>query len=165
MRLLLVPRRDGSQPVGERGRQAPVTAAPAPERDHVVAASETVTLVLGEDSPLPESAADVEDLVRLLRGHIAQLGARTAPHVPALLRAQRLCSDRIPEGYVSSRVHLVRLAKATQELTAYVERGGPGPNSKEGGRRWPRPTLNVLRGTVFALALACLIFAASVPRT
>ncbi|MCW1097802.1 hypothetical protein OJ963_28530 [Streptomyces sp. RS2] len=62
-------------------------------------------------------------------------------------------------------MHLVRLAKATQELTAYVESGGPGPNSREDGRRWPRPTLNVLRGTVFGLALACLIFAASVPRT
>ncbi|MFF0165345.1 DUF6415 family natural product biosynthesis protein [Streptomyces prasinus] len=165
MRLSLDPRRDGSQLVGGRGRQAPVTEAPAPDRDHVVAASETVTLVLGEDSPLPESAADVEDLVRLLRGHIAQLGTRTAPDVPALLRAQQLRSDSIPEGYVSSRVYLVRLAEATQELTAYVERGDPGPISGESGRRWPGPTVNVLRGAVFALALACLVFAASVPRT
>lgn len=130
-----------------------------------MAALETVALVLGDDSPLPESAADVEDLVRLLRGHIAQWGAQTAPDVPALLRAQQLCSESIPMGYVASRVHLVRLAEATQELTAYVEHGGPGPNSKERERRWPRPTVNVLRGTVFALALACLIFAASVPRT
>ncbi|MDX3366500.1 DUF6415 family natural product biosynthesis protein [Streptomyces sp. ME02-6987-2C] len=165
MRLSLDPRREGSQLVGGPGRQAHVTDAPARERDHVVAALETVTLVLGEDSPLPESAADVEDLVCLLRGHIAQLGASTAPDVPALLRAQQLCSESIPMGYVASRVHLVRLAEATQELTAYVEHGGPGPNSKERERRWPRPTVNVLRGTVFALALACLIFAASVPRT
>ncbi|MFI8093387.1 DUF6415 family natural product biosynthesis protein [Streptomyces sp. NPDC086080] len=165
MRLSLHPRRDGNQLASVRGRQAPVTEAPAPERDHVVAASETVTLVLGEDSPLPESAADVEDLVRLLRGHIAQLGARTAPDVPALLRAQQLCSGSVPEGYVSSRVYLVRLAEATQELTAYVERGGPGPISGEGRQRWPRPTVNVLRGAVFALALTCLVFAASVPRT
>ncbi|MDI3421894.1 DUF6415 family natural product biosynthesis protein [Streptomyces luteolus] len=165
MRLSLDPRRDGSQLVGGRGRRAPVTEAPKPERDHVVAASETVTLVLGEDSPLPESAADVEDLVRLLRGHVAQLGARTAPGIPALQRAQQLCSDSIPEDYVPSRVYLVRLAEATQELTAYVEEGGPGPISVEGRRRWPMPTVNVLRGAVFALALACLIFAASVPRT
>ncbi|MFD6597810.1 DUF6415 family natural product biosynthesis protein [Streptomyces coelicoflavus] len=165
MRLSLDPRREGSQLVGGPGRQAHVTDAPARERDDVVAALETVTLVLGEDSPLPESAADVEDLVRLLRGHIAQLGASTAPDVPALLRAQQLCSESIPMGYVASRVHLVRLAEATHELTAYVEHGGPGPNSHERERRWPRPTINVLRGTVFALALACLIFAASVPRT
>ncbi|WP_445529724.1 DUF6415 family natural product biosynthesis protein [Streptomyces cyslabdanicus] len=164
MRLSLDSRRDGSQLVGGRGRRAPVTEAPAPERDHVVAASETVTLVLGEDSPLHESAADVEDLVRLLRGHVAQLGARTAPGIPALLRAQQLCSDSVPEDYVPSRVYLVRLAKATQELTAYVEPGGPEPISVEGGRRWRRPTVNVLRGAVFALALACLVFAASVPR-
>lgn len=165
MRLSLDPHRDGSQPVGERGRRAPVTEAPVPTRDHVVAASETVTLVLGEDSPLPESAADVEDLVRLLRGHVAQLGAQTAPGIPALLRAQRLCSDSVPEGYVPSRVYLVRLAEATQELMAHVERGGPGPISVQGGRRWRKPTVNVLRGAVFALALACLVFAASVPRT
>ncbi|MGW0999711.1 DUF6415 family natural product biosynthesis protein [Streptomyces sp. NPDC002523] len=164
MRLSLDPRRDGSQLVGGRGRRAPVTEAPVPERDHVVAASETVMLVLGEDSPLPESTADVEDLVRLLRGHVAQLGARTAPGIPALLRAQQLCSDSLPEDYVPSRVYLVRLAEATQELTAYVDRGGPEPISVEGGRRWPRPTVNVLRGAVFALALACLVFAASVPR-
>ncbi|MFD4258727.1 hypothetical protein ACFWR9_14085 [Streptomyces sp. NPDC058534] len=165
MRLSLDPRRDGSQLVGGRGRRAPVTGAPAPERDHVVAASETVTLVLGEDSPLPESAADVEDLVRLLRGHVAQLGARTAPGIPSLLRAQQLCSDSMPEDYVPSRVYLVRLAEATRELMAYVERSDPGPISVEGRRRWPRPTVNVLRGAVFALALACLVFAASVPRT
>lgn len=165
MRLSLDPHRDGSQPVGERGRRAPVTEAPAPTRDHVVAASETVTLVLGEDSPLPESAADVEDLVRLLRGHVAQLGARTAPGIPALLRAQRLCSDSVPEGYMPSRVYLVRLAEATQELMAHVERGGPRPISVEGGRRWRKPRVNVLRGAVFALALACLVFAASMPRT
>ncbi|MER6331405.1 DUF6415 family natural product biosynthesis protein [Streptomyces sp. NPDC001034] len=165
MRLSLDPHRGDSQPVGGRGRRAPVTEAPAPERDHVMAASETVTLVLGEGSPLPESAADVEDLVRLLRGHVAQLGARTAPGVPALLRAQRLCSDSVPEGYMPSRVYLVRLAEATQELMAHVERGGPGPISVEGGRRWCKPTVNMLRGAVFALALACLVFAASVPRT
>lgn len=165
MRLLLDPHRDGSQPVRERGRRAPVTEASAPERDHMVAASETVTLVLGEDSPLPESAADVEDLVRLLRGHVAQLGARTAPGIPALLRAQRLCSDSVPEGYVPSRVYVVRLAEATKELMAHVERGGPGPISVEGRRRWRKPTVNVLRGAVFAFALACLVFAASVPRT
>ncbi|MET9826159.1 DUF6415 family natural product biosynthesis protein [Streptomyces sp. NPDC006349] len=165
MRLSLSPRREGSQLVCGQGRQTPVTDAPARERDHMVAALETVTLVLGEDSPLPERAADVEDLVRLLRGHIAQLGASTDPDVPPLLRAQQLCSKSVPMGYVASRVHLVRLAEATQELTAYVEHGGPGANSKERERRWPRPTINVLLGTVFALALACLIFAASVPRT
>lgn len=60
MRLPLDPRRDGSQLVGRRGQQAPVIEAPAPERDHVVATS--VTLVLDEDSPLPESVADVVEL-------------------------------------------------------------------------------------------------------
>ncbi|MFF3851382.1 DUF6415 family natural product biosynthesis protein [Streptomyces sp. NPDC002328] len=165
MRLSLDPRRGGSQPVGGCRWRAPVTEAAAPERDLVVAASETVTLVLGEDSPLPESAADVEDLVRLLRGHVAQLGARTAPGIPALLRAQRLCSDSVPEDYLPSRVYLVRLAEATQELMAHVERVDPGPISAMSGRRWRKPPVNVLRGAVFVLALACLVFAASVPRT
>ncbi|MFF0596373.1 hypothetical protein [Streptomyces antibioticus] len=48
---------------------------------------------------------------------------------------------------------------------ARVERGGPGPISATGSRRWPRPTVNVLRGAVFALAPTCLVLAASVPRT
>lgn len=165
MRLSLDGRRDGSQLVGGRGRRAPATAAPTPERDCVVAASETVTLVLGEESPLPESAADVEDLVHLLRGHVAQLGTRTAPGIPALQRAQRLCSDSIPKDYVPSRVYLVKLAEATQELMGSVERNGTGQINVKGRRRWPMPTVNMLRGAVFAIALACLVFAASVPRT
>lgn len=165
MRQSLVPRRGDSQLVGGRGRRESLTVAPAPERDHTVAASETVTLVLGEDSPLPESAADVEDLVRLLRGHVAQLGARTAPGSPVLLRAQQLCSESIPEGYMPSRVYLVRLAEATQELVAHVERVGPGAMHPGRRRRWRKPRINVLRGAVFAVALACLVWAASVPRT
>ena len=165
MRLSLDPRRGDSQIVGGRGRREPVTVEPAPQRDPVVAASETVTLVLGEDSPLPENAADVEDLVRLLRGHVAQLGAQTAPVSPALLRTQQLCSESIPDGYMPSRVYLVKLAEATQELIAHVERGGSGPIRSKRGRRWRKPKINVLRGAVFAVALACLVFAASVPRT
>ncbi|MER6857022.1 DUF6415 family natural product biosynthesis protein [Streptomyces pilosus] len=118
----------------------------APQRDQVVAASETVTLVLGEDSPLPESAADVEDLVRRLRGHVAQLGARTPSGTPVLLRAQRLCSDSVPEGYMPSRVYLVELAEATQELVTHVERGGPGSMRPERRRRSWKPRINMLRG-------------------
>ncbi|QUW84683.1 hypothetical protein SMIR_04360 [Streptomyces mirabilis] len=130
-----------------------------------MAASETVTLVLGDDSPLPESASDVEDLVRRLRGHVAQLGARTASGTPVLLRAQRLCSESVPEGYMPSRVYLVQLAEATQELVAYVERVGPGAMLPRRRRRWRKPRINVLRRAVFAVALACLVWAASVPRT
>ncbi|WP_329430130.1 hypothetical protein [Streptomyces anthocyanicus] len=140
------------------GRPRPLTRACA-------AAAQTVSLVLAEDAPLPDSDRDVNDLVHLLRGHVAQLGALTAPGSPALLHAQQLCSDCIPEDYVPSRVYLVGLAEATHDLVAHVERGGPEPISAEGGRRWRRPTVNVLRGAVFVLALVCLIFAASVPRT
>ncbi|MFB6940765.1 hypothetical protein ACFWGL_08260 [Streptomyces sp. NPDC060286] len=41
------------------------------QRDQAVAAAETVALLLDEDSPLPESASDVEELARRLRGHIS----------------------------------------------------------------------------------------------
>ncbi|MFJ1652590.1 DUF6415 family natural product biosynthesis protein [Streptomyces sp. NPDC088337] len=165
MRLSLVPRRGDIQRVGESGRRGHVTE-PAPQRNQAVAAAKkTVTLLLGEDSPLPESAADVEDLVRLLRGHVSQLGARTAPGDPALVRAQQLCSDSVPEGYVESRVYLVKLAKATQGLVAHVECGGPGRMRPKRRQRWWKPRINVLRGAVFAVALACLVWAASMPRT
>jgi hypothetical protein len=163
MRLSLVPHRGDIQRIAGRGRRGTVTAEQAPPRNHVVAASKTVTLVQGEDSPLPESAADVEDLVRLLRGHVAQLGARTAPGNPALLHAQRLCSDSVPEGYMPSRVYLARLAEATQELVAHLQRSGPDRTRRK--RRWWKPPINVLRGAVFAVAVACFVLAASVPRT
>ncbi|MEV7145338.1 DUF6415 family natural product biosynthesis protein [Streptomyces sp. NPDC093084] len=165
MHRSLDPRRSGSRLVDRREQGTPVAKGLVPVRDHVMAASKTVTLVLGEDSPLPEGAAHVEDLVWRLRGHVAQLGARTAPGHPTLLRAQQLGSDSIPEGYMPSRVYLVRLAEATQELMAHMERADPAPISSVDGWRWPRPTVNALRVAIFALALTCVIVAASVPRT
>ncbi|AWK11684.1 hypothetical protein DDQ41_25290 [Streptomyces spongiicola] len=130
-----------------------------------MSATETVTLVLGEDSPVPETAADVEDLVLRLRGHVNQLGTLMPSQEPALLRAQQLCSVGLPEGYLPSRVHLVRLAEATQELIAKIRLDDFGA-SRPARRlaRWT-PQINVLRGAVFAVALTCLVWAASVPRT
>ncbi|WP_420036138.1 DUF6415 family natural product biosynthesis protein [Streptomyces sp. cg28] len=163
MRQSLSSHRDGTQLVVGGVWHSPVAEAPAAqERDRVVAAMETVTLVLGEESPLPESSGDVDDLVWLLRGHVAQLGTRASADVPVLVRARRLCADDIPDGYVPSRVYLVKVAEATQELAAHVATLGPIPS--QAVRRWWRPRLNVLRGVVFALALACLVLAASVPR-
>ncbi|WP_251075224.1 DUF6415 family natural product biosynthesis protein [Streptomyces sp. ISL-12] len=124
-----------------------------------------MTLVLGQGAPLPDSAADVEDLVLRLRGHVSQLATLTPSQEPALLRAQLLCSGGLPEGYMPSRVHLVRLAEATQELLAAVRTYGAVPGKPSRQRRWRKPPINVLRGSVFVLALACLVLAASVPRT
>jgi hypothetical protein len=131
----------------------------------MVSATETVALVLGEDSPLPETAADVENLVLRLRGHVSQLGALAPSREPALLRAQQLTSEGVPDDYVPSRVHLVRLAQATQELVAVVHDRGVAPVQPVRRRRWWQPRINVLRGAVFAIVLACLVWAASVPRT
>jgi hypothetical protein len=128
-------------------------------------ATETVALVLGEDSPLPDTAADVEDLALRLRGHVSQLGALTLSQEPALLRAQQLCSGGLPDGYMPSRVHLVRLAEATQDLIAAVQAHDVAPAKSVQRRRWWKPPINVLRGAVSALALACVVLAASVPRT
>ncbi|MEU6663818.1 DUF6415 family natural product biosynthesis protein [Streptomyces sp. NPDC046821] len=136
-----------------------------PKRDHVVAASETVTLVLGEDSSLPESTADVNDLVRHLRGHVARLERQTAPGVPVLLRAQRLSSEDIPEDDAPSRAYLNRLAEATWELITHVECGGHEPMRPPPRRPWWQPQINVWRGLVCTIALTCVVVAASVPRT
>lgn len=78
MRLSLAPRREACQRV-RRGRRDRVPATLGPQRNQAVAAAETVALVLDEDSPLPESAADVEELARRLRGHFSQLGVMASP--------------------------------------------------------------------------------------
>lgn len=161
MRLTLAPRRSFYQ----RSSQDRDLGDPGAERDQAVSATETVTLVLGEDSPLPETAADVEDLVLRLRGHVNQLGTLMPSQEPALLRAQQLCSDGLPEGYMPSRVHLVKLAEATQALVAKIRLEDVGA-SRPARRlaRW-KPQISVLRGAVFAIALTCLVWAVSVPRT
>ncbi|KMS77026.1 hypothetical protein ACM01_03570 [Streptomyces viridochromogenes] len=130
-----------------------------------MAAAETVALVLDKDSPLPETNADVEDLARRLRSHIDRLGVMVPKEEPALHRAQQLGSAAVPDGYMPSRVHLVKLAEAAQELVATVGAHGTSRPMRQRGRRWWMPPINLLRGTVFAVAFACLVLAASVPRT
>nr|WP_243762169.1 DUF6415 family natural product biosynthesis protein [Streptomyces sp. Tu 3180] len=135
-------------------------------REETVAAGETIALVLGDHSPLPETAADVEVLTLRLRGHINRLGAVLPPTTPALAHAQQLGSAPVPCGYVRSRVHLVRLAEATQDLVStaqdLTERSLPWWR-RSMRQRW-RPRRHAGRVAVFAVALLLLAIAASVPR-
>jgi Family of unknown function (DUF6415) len=163
MRLSLAPRQDACQRVASN-RKGSVAVEPVAQRNLAVAAAETVALVLDEDSPLPETTADVEDLARRLRGHINRLGVMVPKKEPALRRAQQLGSAAVPDGYMPSRVHLVKLAEAAQELVATAEAHGTGRGMRQRARRWWTPSINLLRGTVFAVAFACLVLAASVPR-
>jgi hypothetical protein len=163
MRLSLAPRRDACRVGPNEGDR--IVVEPGSQRNQAVAAAKTVALVLDEDSPLPETAADVEDLARRLRSHVNRLGVMVSPREPALRRAQLLGSAGVPEGYMPSRVHLVRLAEATQELVATVEAHGALRAKAQRRRRCWTPPINLLRGTVFAVAFACLVLAASVPRT
>ena len=165
MRLSLVPHRDLCYRE-DRGRRGRPPMGPAPlRRDQVVAAAETVALVLNEESPLPESAGDVEELARRLRGHISQLGVVVPRDAPALREAQQLASVSVPDDYMLSRVHLVKLAEATQAVVATAQaHGGAAPSEPEWRWRWWKPRINVLLGSVFAVAFACLVLAASVRR-
>ncbi|GAA3821430.1 DUF6415 family natural product biosynthesis protein [Streptomyces chiangmaiensis] len=164
MRLSLAPRQDACQRVASN-RKGRVAVEAAAQRDQAVAAAETVALVLDEDSPLPETAADVEELAMRLRGHIDRLGVMVPKEEPVLRRAQQLGSAAVPDGYMPSRVHLVKLAEAAQELVATAEAHGTDRAMRQRARRWWTPSINLLRGTVFAVAFACLVLAASVPRT
>ncbi|GHE70972.1 DUF6415 family natural product biosynthesis protein [Streptomyces sp. NPDC006385] len=141
-------------------------------RDGAAAAAETVALVLGEDSPLPETDQDVADLVFRLRGHVMQLGAGLPPSHAALLeRAQKISGTEIPHGYVPSRVYLRQLAEATRELleaprhTGAAAKGDDlarGLSGRFAGLRLPsRATIRI---TVFVVAMAVLIYAGSGPR-
>ncbi|MFE3382381.1 DUF6415 family natural product biosynthesis protein [Streptomyces anulatus] len=158
---LLAFRRDGCTRV-TRSRRG---GDPGRQRDWAVAAAETVALVLDEDSPLPESVADVEELARRLRGHISQLGYVVSPGTSVLHGAQQLASVSVPDGHVPGRVHLVKLAEATQTLIATAQSHRVAPAEPMRRRcRW-KPGLNVQRGSVFALAIVCFVLAASAPRT
>ncbi|WP_243877890.1 DUF6415 family natural product biosynthesis protein [Streptomyces sp. SUK 48] len=164
MRLPLLPRRDVGQRLA-RSRKGGVGAVPGPQRDQAVAAAEMVALVLDKSSPLPEGAGDVKKLARRLRGHISQLGLAVPAGAPVLRNAQQLASEGVPVGYMPSRVHLVKLARATQALVATVRAIDDVSVKRLHRRRWWPPQINALRGAVLAVALACLIVAASVPRT
>lgn len=164
MRLPPASGRDARQRVAS-SRQSGLGAAPGSQRDRAVAAAETVALVLDEQSPLPESVGDVEELARRLRGHISQLGFVVPPGASALRCAQQLASVGVPDGYMPSRVHLVKLAEATQELVAAMHAHGDVLAKPTRRRRWWNLRVNMLHGAVFVLAFACLVLAASVPRT
>lgn len=137
------------------------------ERDHTVGAAETVALILDDNSPLPETPEDVEDLAARLRGHVNQLGAVLPVGESALTRAQQLSSTALPDEYVPSRVHLVRLAEATHDLVEAARKLGPTePDATRPARkRSRRPSLNTARVLVFAVALIILTVTSSFPRT
>ncbi len=150
--------------LSDQGRRSHALGEPILRRDPAASATETVALVLGEDSPLPDTAADVEDLALRLRGHVSQLGALTPSQEPALLRAQQLCSGGLPPmatcpaGFIWSG--WPRRPK-TLSLPCRPTTWPPAKSVQR--RRWWKPPINVLRGAVFALALACVVLAASVP--
>ncbi|MFZ3491902.1 DUF6415 family natural product biosynthesis protein [Streptomyces sp. 5.8] len=136
------------------------------DRDIVASAAETVALVLGEDSPLPETDQDVADLVWRLRGHIMRLGTVTAPG-GALDIARRLSGAELPAGYVPSRVYLRQLALAARDLITAPRAETHSVVGREAGAgRWEcwRPTKNTVRVLVFIVAVAVLALASSVPR-
>ncbi|UFQ99778.1 DUF6415 family natural product biosynthesis protein [Streptomyces sp. Go40/10] len=140
-----------------------MSLAPPVSRDLLTAAAETVALVLEENSPLPETSDDVETLAARLRGHISQLSVVLPAGDPAVTRARKLGSAAVPDGYVSSRVHLVHLAEATQGLiVAARERD---PFERLPSLRPRRPSRDSVRVLVFVLALVTLVVAASVPCT
>ncbi|MDN3260799.1 DUF6415 family natural product biosynthesis protein [Streptomyces sp. CSDS2] len=127
-----------------------------------MAAAETVALVLDDNVPLPETSDDVETLAARLRIHISQLAPVLPARHPVVTLARELGSAALPDRYVSSRAHLVRLAEATRSLIEAVRRVGPGRWSP--ARLPGRPSRNTVRVLVFAVALATLMLAASVPR-
>ncbi len=137
------------------------------ERDHTVAAAETVALVLDDSSPLPESAQDVEDLAARLRGHISQLGAVLPAGEPAVAGAQQLSSAPLPDGYMPSRVHLVQLAEATQDVIEAARKLSRAElnAARPAGKQPRKPSLNTVHVLVFTVALIILTVASSFPRT
>ncbi|MFD4476008.1 DUF6415 family natural product biosynthesis protein [Streptomyces sp. NPDC058471] len=114
-----------------------VTPSRALGRSFVVAAQETVSLVLNEDAPVPESDQDVLDLVLRLRGHLAQLGSAldspARPLADALDAARALAADELPEGFMPSRVYLRKLALSVQAVVEELP--------------WPRPAAPEALGT------------------
>lgn len=143
------------------------------ERDPADAALETCALVLGEDSPVPGSDRDVEDLVRCLRGHIMQLGIGMASEMALLQCAQELSAAELPKGYYTpSRVYLRKLAEATRDLVD-VRRDldvawDAVPCSRRHGRlgvvgRSEPLSRNTARIVLFAIAVITVITAGFTP--
>ncbi|MGW0538039.1 DUF6415 family natural product biosynthesis protein [Streptomyces sp. NPDC003032] len=86
----------------------------------MVAAQETVSLVLDEGAPVPETDQDVLDLVLMLRGHLAQIGPAldhpTKALADALDTARTLAQTGMPRGFMPSRVYLRKLAQSVQAV-------------------------------------------------
>lgn len=128
------------------------------------AAATTVALVLADDSPLPETDQDVQDLMALLRGHIGQLGVIVPAEEPALLTAQQLGTAPVPDTYMDSRVHLCSLAEAVKDLVAAAEHSGVSVPARKPGWPWPL-SRNTVRVLVFAAAVIVLAIAVCIPQT
>ncbi|MFD7537537.1 DUF6415 family natural product biosynthesis protein [Streptomyces sp. NPDC059819] len=113
----------------------------------MAAAAETVLLVVGEDSPLPETPEDIADLVLLLRGHVMKLGP-LVPAGPALAKARALCDTDFDTRWLPSRRYLRKLALATRDLIGAAAgapqcpclprvRAGGAVATQQGSLPWP----------------------------
>ncbi|MCL7493057.1 hypothetical protein M8I34_16760 [Streptomyces sp. MCA2] len=92
-------------------------------------AAETVALVLIDSVPLPASQTDVDDLVERLQAHIVALTGLLVPEGlgsgPEKLRRLLVQADdrrrrEVPQDYVRSCIHLVRLAEIVQCLLVWA---------------------------------------------
>jgi hypothetical protein len=99
-------------------------------RSVVVAAKETIALVLDEESAVPEDDQDVNLLVLRLRGHLMQLGPAAdaslscASLADALDTARLLAAQEEPDNFMKSRVHLRQLAIAVQSVLTEMSKVG-----------------------------------------
>lgn len=103
-----------------RLRPGRLPASPSvPPRSVVTAAEETLSMVLTDDAPIPETDQDIHDLMLRLRGHLMQLGAVAPDRSHAVSEAMETARRReaeVPESCAQALMPLVKFAAAVRTV-------------------------------------------------
>ncbi|MEU3904121.1 DUF6415 family natural product biosynthesis protein [Streptomyces goshikiensis] len=118
-------------------------------RPVVTAAEETLSMVLADDAPIPETDQDIYDLMLRLRGHLMQLGAAAPDRSHAVSEAMETARRReaeVPENCAQALMPLVKFAAAVRTVLWALRSDGtldehsspcPSASATDDGQREP----------------------------
>ncbi|MFF7449911.1 MULTISPECIES: DUF5999 family protein [unclassified Streptomyces] len=97
----------------------PASSPSVTPRSVIAAAEETLSMVLSDGAPTPETDQDVHDLMLRLRGHLMQLGAMAPDRSRAVAEVMKMARQReaeVPDSCARALMPLAKFATAVRTV-------------------------------------------------
>ena len=97
----------------------PASSPSVTPRSVIAAAEETLSMVLSDGAPTPETDQDIHDLILRLRGHLMQLGAMAPDRSRAVAEVIKMARQReaeVPDSCARALMPLAKFATAVRTV-------------------------------------------------